>query len=288
MPSLPIVLAHGYFGFGVLGPLSYFNNVAKILAQIGAKEVFAADVAPKGGISERSAQLATQIRQHAPNTKVHVIAHSMGALDARFLIAKANGREIIASLTTLGAPFRGTIAADVVADPLKFKQIGAAPLLAAIARYELHAVAQWPFAVGAQTHFAINELRAAVQNLATGDYSHVVSYFNGVFSLDDDALRELTADNCKRMFPDDERDLEGVPAFSYAGSIQPASASPFFVASAILLDAVGQPGDALIPLNSAKLRNHRQTLPVDHSGLIGWSPTDVSDLYRQIYAALAP
>lgn len=286
MPSLPIVLAHGYLGFGTLGPLSYFNNVARILAQMGAKQVYATDVSPKGSISERASQLAAQIRQHVPNGKVHVIAHSMGGLDARFLIGNGNGREMIATLTTLGTPFRGTFVADVVTDPLKLNQAGAARILESIARYEIRALAVWPFAAPAQAHFGVAELRDAVERLGTGDYSQVASYFTGLFSLDDAALRELTTENCRRLFHDDEQDLQGVITSSYAGSIEPAQASPFLNASAILLDATGAPNDALVPVDSAKLRNHRRTLPVDHLGLIGWGPTDVSDLYREIYGAL--
>jgi triacylglycerol esterase/lipase EstA (alpha/beta hydrolase family) len=142
---LPIVLAHGYLGFGALGPLAYFNKVAQIFAQLGAREVHATDVSPKGSISQRASQLAEQIRQYVPNDKVHVVAHSMGGLDARFLIGSGKGREMIATLTTLGTPFRGTLAADVATDPSKLLQIGAARMLEAIVRYQAQTAVRWPF-----------------------------------------------------------------------------------------------------------------------------------------------
>ena len=283
---LPIVLAHGYLGFGALGPLAYFNKVAQIFAQLGAREVHATDVSPKGSISQRASQLAEQIRQYVPNDKVHVVAHSMGGLDARFLIGSGKGREMIATLTTLGTPFRGTLAADVATDPSKLMQIGAARMLEAIVRYQAQTAVRWPFTAPAQIHFAVAELREAVEHLATGDYSHVASYFSGLFSLNDSALGELTAENCLRMFPEDEHDLEGVPSASYAGSIEAAGASPLLSAPAILLDASGEPSDALVPASSARLRNHKQTLVADHIGLVGWTPTDVSECYRQIFADL--
>jgi pimeloyl-ACP methyl ester carboxylesterase len=284
---LPIVLAHGYLGFGALGPLSYFNNVGQILAQMGAKEVHATDVLPKGSISQRASELAAQIRQYVPNGKVHVIAHSMGGLDARFLIGNGQGREMIATLTALGTPFRGTLAADVAANPSQLTRVGAARMLEAIVRYQAQMAIRWPFAASDQTHFAVAELREAVGHLATGDYSHVVSYFSGLFSLDDAALGELTTENCQLMFPEDEHDLAGIPSFSYAGSIEAAGATPFLSVPAILLDASGEPNDALVPVSSAKLRNHRQTLAVDHIGLVGWTPADVSGCYRQIYSFLS-
>ncbi len=288
MPTLPVVLAHGYLGFGALGPLSYFNNVATLFAKMGAKEVYAPDVSPKGSIGDRASQLAVQIRQHVPNGKVHLIAHSMGGLDARFLIGHANGADLIASLTTLGTPFRGTFAADVASDPSKFQQVGAGALLAAIARYEIQGVTRWPFAVPAQVHFATAQLRDAVGGLATGDYSRIATYFSGLFSLDDAALRELTTGNCRRMFPDDQQDLQGIPSFSYAGAVNSAETSPILGAPAILLDAVGDPNDGVVPVDSAKLQNHRRTLAADHLGLVGWGPKDVSDCYREIYASLTP
>jgi hypothetical protein len=63
MPALPIVLAHGYLGFGLLGPLNYFNNVASILKAAGATQVLAPDVPPKGTLQARSVQLANDAWQ---------------------------------------------------------------------------------------------------------------------------------------------------------------------------------------------------------------------------------
>lgn len=284
MPSLPIVLAHGYLGFRALGPVSYFNNVDSILRAAGATQVFAADVSPKGTLQARSAQLAQQINGQFHDQKVHVIAHSMGGLDARSLIA--GGATNIVSLTTLGTPFRGTLAADVAVDPARLLQVNPAQLLAAIARYEIGVAAAWPFDMEATTHFAVGQLRAAVGNLVDGDYSGLATYFRGLFSLDDGALSELTTEKCLQNFPDDQHDLRGVSAFSYAGSIAAARVTPFLTVPAILLGSTGQPDDGVVPLASATLRNHMGTLPVDHLGLVGWTPTDVSDCYRQIYATI--
>jgi pimeloyl-ACP methyl ester carboxylesterase len=285
MASLPIVLAHGYLGFGALGPLNYFNNVASILQAAGATQVFAPDVAPKGTLQVRSAQLARAIHDHFGDQKVHVIAHSMGGLDARSLIA--GDATNIASLTTLGTPFRGTLAADVAVDPARLLQVNPAWLVAAIVRYEVDVLAAWPFEVEAQTHFAIGELRTAVGNLEKGDYSGLATYFRGLFRLDDDALGELTTERCRQNFPDDQHDLRGVPTYSYAGSIAPARVTTLLTVAAILLDSTGQQNDGVVPLASATLRNHKETLQADHFGLVGWTPTDVSNCYRQIYATIS-
>jgi triacylglycerol esterase/lipase EstA (alpha/beta hydrolase family) len=75
---------------------------------------FAPDVPPKGTLQARSAQVAQAINDQFGDRPVHVIAHSIGGLDVRFLIG--GGVTNIASLTTLGTPFGGTLAADVAAD----------------------------------------------------------------------------------------------------------------------------------------------------------------------------
>jgi pimeloyl-ACP methyl ester carboxylesterase len=283
---LPIVLAHGYLGFGTLGPLVYFRQVAGIFTQLGAQDVYATNVNPKGGIEERSADLAAQIRQHVPTGQAHLIAHSMGGLDARYLIGRQNGRDMIATLTTLGTPFRGTLAADIAVHPEKLLGLNPAHLLESIARYELQVAAAWPFTSRAQAHFALAALRDAVARLAGGDYTHLAGYFRGLFTLNDQALAELTRESCARMFSDD-RDLRGVPSCSHAGLVVPASVSPVLSVPALVLDAADQENDGVVPLNSAKLTNHKRTLPVDHLGLIGWTPADVSENYREIYETLA-
>jgi triacylglycerol lipase len=282
---LPVILAHGYLGFGSLGPLVYFRPVAGLFTQLGAHDVYATNVDPKGGIEERSTELAAQIRQHVPDGKVHLIAHSMGGLDARYLIGRKNGRDIIATLTTLGSPFQGTLAADIMADPAHLKAINPRLLFESIALYELQLAASWPLSAAAQMHFALRELRDAVTHLAQGDYNHVASYFHGLFRLSDTALGELTSANCRRMFPD-AHDLDGIPSYSYAGSVLPASVSPVLNVPALVLQAAGYTNDGVVPLESAKLRKHMRTMPVDHLGLIGWTPADVSENYREIFETL--
>ena len=55
-----------------------------MLMGFGAPEVFAVEVDPTGGIAERSAEMKAQIQGRFTGTRVHVIAHSMGGLDARY------------------------------------------------------------------------------------------------------------------------------------------------------------------------------------------------------------
>jgi triacylglycerol lipase len=287
MAQLPIVLAHGYLGFGTLGPLNYFNNVASVLKQSGAQEVYATDVDPKGSLDDRSSQLAAQIRHFVPTGKVHLIAHSMGGLDARYLIGKPHGEDLIASLTALGSPFQGTFAADVAADRSKLLQVGAPKLLAALQQLQVGAVTHLPETLPQQIRFTVGAFRSALSGLTTSDYSNAGTYFKGLFSLSDAAVKELTTEQCLQRFPADEHDLKGVPSSSYAGLVDSSAASPFLSASAVVLSAMGQPNDGIVPVRSATLKDHRGTLNnVDHLGLVGWGPTDVSGCYKEIYQRL--
>ena len=59
----------------------------------------------------RSQQLAKKIKAFVQSTKVHIIAHSMGGLDARRMIVKEGMVNHVATLTTIGAPHLGSPAA---------------------------------------------------------------------------------------------------------------------------------------------------------------------------------
>lgn len=112
----PILLAHGYFGFDRIGVgqlrQEYFRGVRPRLEALGYS-VIVTRVAPVGGIGRRAAQLARQIASlRVP--RVHIIAHSMGGLDARLAIARFGLGERVASLTTIGTPHHGTPLADMV------------------------------------------------------------------------------------------------------------------------------------------------------------------------------
>src|SRR5262249_14838160 len=73
---------------------------------------------PAGSIVERAHDLKAYLDnpQHPAvfGQRVHLIAHSMGGLDARYMITKLGMAPRIASLTTIGTPHHGSPIADVV------------------------------------------------------------------------------------------------------------------------------------------------------------------------------
>ena len=112
--KLPIVLAHGLCGFDefkIFGiTIQYFKGIKKHLEDCGYV-VFAARLRPTAGIKERAGELKKQILGFTKD-KVHIIAHSMAGLDARYMISKLGMADKVATLVTIGTPHQGSEFAD--------------------------------------------------------------------------------------------------------------------------------------------------------------------------------
>jgi triacylglycerol lipase len=127
----PIILVHGiarfdwlHEGYRTLFPKSeghpkdrshYFRNVQTHLKAHGY-DAYHASLSYAKRTSQRSLELGAQITQILEQTgapKVHLLAHSMGGIDARHLImGHPTMAESIASLTTIGTPHWGSSLAD--------------------------------------------------------------------------------------------------------------------------------------------------------------------------------
>jgi triacylglycerol lipase len=124
--GLPVVLAHGVFGFDEMRvgstQVEYFRGVAEHLQGMGA-EVHRPRVPPVSSVAVRAQQLADYIRE-LPGP-VNIVAHSLGGLDARYAITRLGLDDRVASLTSVGAPHRGTPLADHAAllDKLKLHRL---------------------------------------------------------------------------------------------------------------------------------------------------------------------
>ena len=120
----PIVLVHGIFGFGQLklagvGVADYFRLIPAALRAEGHVVPETPSLNMAGNIAERAADLK-QYLDNCPEVagrKVQLVAHSMGGLDARFMISKLDMADRILSLTTIGTPHRGSPIADLVGAP---------------------------------------------------------------------------------------------------------------------------------------------------------------------------
>lgn len=117
----PIVLHHGLLGFSnvQVGPLklSYFPGIDRAITGRG-HPLIVSKVHPTGGIERRARELKTIILRglraqgRDRGQKVVIIAHSMGGLDARYMISKLGMDDRVAALVTITTPHRGSPYAD--------------------------------------------------------------------------------------------------------------------------------------------------------------------------------
>ena len=119
--AAPIVLVHGILGFNqlTLGGArlaEYFRLIPEALRNAGHIVPLPPHLDPAGSVAERAQDLKNYLQGHGEVTgrKVHLIAHSMGGLDSRFMISKLGMAERIWSLTTIGTPHHGSPIADLV------------------------------------------------------------------------------------------------------------------------------------------------------------------------------
>jgi triacylglycerol lipase len=90
---------------------NYFPGIPEALQAAGNRVVLAR-LSPTAGIAERAQQLKDQIELACGNEPVHLIGHSMGGLDARYMVSRLGMGHRVLTLTTIGTPHRGTSFAD--------------------------------------------------------------------------------------------------------------------------------------------------------------------------------
>jgi triacylglycerol lipase len=114
----PIVLMHGMSGFDSIGGLDYFYGIPQALRDGGA-QVFVAEVSAFNSSEARGEQLLQQVKNVIALTgakKVNLIGHSHGSQTVRYVAAVAP--ELVASVTAVGGPNKGSKVADFVDENL--------------------------------------------------------------------------------------------------------------------------------------------------------------------------
>jgi triacylglycerol lipase len=91
--------------------VEYFRGIREVLADVAT--VVAPTLSPTGSIALRGGQLAEFLKDRADLGQVHIVAHSMGGLDSRYMISRLGMASRVLSLTTLGTPHQGSPIADV-------------------------------------------------------------------------------------------------------------------------------------------------------------------------------
>jgi triacylglycerol lipase len=238
-----VVLVHGILGFRQKFGIEYFRGVAEHLREKGIR-VYVPELDPTRGVEFRGDQLRDQITAASktnaldPDDKIHIIAHSMGGLDSRYMLSPANANRIqlpVRSLTTISAPHLGSPLADILDDP-----------------DELLPFPHLPFDPPR------NPLPAALNRLGV--------------SLD--GLRDLTSNRC-RTFSATYVDNPQVAYFSVAGSGRvgfPETSAALLLFHSYIWGVTGQPNDGMVTIASATWGTFDpQTWPVDHAEEVGYN-----------------
>ncbi|MDX2321574.1 MAG: triacylglycerol lipase [Moritella sp.] len=112
----PVVLVHGLAGFdSVLA--DYFYGVKGALAEVGATDVYTPQVSGYDTSEVRGEQLLSYLEELRAVTgvdKFNLIGHSQGGIDSRYVASVRP--DMVASVTSVGSPHRGSGTADLIKD----------------------------------------------------------------------------------------------------------------------------------------------------------------------------
>jgi len=271
----PIVLVHGFNAspaHGGFGP-----EVVKALCADG-HSVFAPALPPFASVADRAGALAAEIDRalaggtdacgHTPAVapaKVNLIAHSMGGLDSRFVVASLGYGDRVATVTTLSTPHRGSAIADQI--------LG---LVANVDDQALDAFASWLGRTLDTPSTVSPDLRAAFEALAEAN----APAFNSDNPDDPRVHYESWAglSNVAGVAnPQDVAACEGkLKGFSAPGfrHVMHVELKPIAFAVAHGVDLI--PNDGLVEVASAKWGTFRGCVPADHIDEVGAAPTSIT------------
>ena len=235
----PVVLMHG---FGLLAGLKrkgHLHDEAMWLRLHGVR-AYAPNVTPYATIAARAAQWADRLTAVLAETgaaRVHLIAHSMGGLDARHLISSLGWHDRVATLTTVATPHHGASIAEMALDP-------PIPLAADALRSRAAAVFDW-----------------AGSGVLDGGAADVLA-----------ALTELTREHVTTVFNPATPDHPDVVYRSYAGTAGRGTDVPIAAVLRLqnaLIHAREGANDGIVGTDSARWRGFAGVVEADHMAQIG-------------------
>jgi len=236
----PIILEHGAAGWDTTLGWEYFYQVQETLEAAGYR-TFTTRVDPFNGIAARGRELALEIDRILAETgaeKVHLIGHSQGGLDARYVVSTLDYGDRVASVTTIGTPHLGCEMID-----LALSWTPGLGQAAASALFDIFAGVM----TGTETDVAAQ--------MADMSHAHMTEAFNPAN-------------------PDDPR----VAYYSWAGWTQANPlvdtaetdiVIPIFLSSYLITLAVEGTNDGLVSVRSARWGSYFGAVPADHLDEVG-------------------
>jgi triacylglycerol lipase len=250
----PIALVHGLFGFdrvefAGLTVANYFPGVAECLIA-GGNRLLIPRLHPIGGVAHRAQELKEFLLRESPHEPIHIIAHSMGGLDSRYMISMLGMADHVLSLTTLGTPHRGSPFADRV---LALMTQGTPQ----------RGFANW--VVGKLAQVVRPTLRAL-----------------NLFGVPNAAIEDLTTARCS-VFNAEVPNCSKVRYFSVAGRLDYSDLliSPEWALSHNILSSTEGDNDGIVSVASAQFGDGFEIWEGDHFSLVNWFHPVATNRYNR-------
>lgn len=255
-PRGAIVLCHGLFGFDKLGPsavpalqLHYWRGISDALTDIGCK-VHVTRVGSVSSLGTRAQELRYQLEQAAGGQSVNLIGHSMGGLDARYMISHLKPTKFhVNTLTTISTPHRGSPFMDWCRDTFGVGDHGAY-------------LKKYPQAYASSQNAVSQRPPLPTHPLVRAAFS----------SLDAPAFANLTTAYCNQILNTSTTNSPDVQYFSYGAATEIPLLHPLRFPYEIIRRAEGD-NDGLVSVDSARWGTYLGTLRADHWELNNrWKP----------------
>ncbi len=237
----PVVLMHGFGMLAGIKRKGHLHDEALWLRLHGVR-AYAPNVAPYETIAARAAMWAERLAAVLAETgarRLHLVAHSMGGLDARYLVSRLGWHDRVATLTTVATPHHGTTLAEIALDP---------PV---------------PFhdATAALVHRAAGFVDWAGAGVLDGGGSDILA-----------ATAELTREHIRERFNPATPDHPDVAYRSYAGRAGRGTDVPISAVMRVqnaLIHAREGVNDGIVGTESARWTGFQGVLDADHMAQIG-------------------
>jgi len=253
----PVVMMHGFGMLAIFLRGGHLHDEA-IYLRLRGVPAYAPNVSPYHTIPVRAEMWKDRIGKILEETRadaINLIAHSMGGLDARFMISEFGMHNSVASLVTVSTPHRGSPLADIVLES--------------------------PERVQGWLTDAANWAGSSVLEGGSADFRR--------------AIQDLTPAHVTETFNHQIQDHASVRYWSYAGRAGKGTDSginPLLRPQNILIYKREGINDGFVSVESAKWGTYLGTINADHAQQIGIDLTpsgtfDSTEFYAEIVSMLA-
>lgn len=297
--AYPIVLAHG-FNASTTNSWAFFK--VKEALEADGSFVVLAEVEPFQGVAKRALTLGKQVDEARvafcearpkdgclDTTKVNLIAHSMGGLDARYAVSVLGYAPRVASVTTISTPHGGSAVADVALSLLPDDGLGRAAIdgLAAL----------WGRTITADELAANTDVRAAFESLAEANAADFAAKAPNVASVYYQSWAGVSRITGGLRSGGAQADLLAACDGKVFGSARRADFMDLSLApmSAVVGRFSSVPQDGMVTVANAKWGEFQGCIAADHLDEVGqpkregrnkWTSFDHRSFYRSLVTDL--